>query len=270
MNKMPAKNKMPGVPRKRTAGAISKEPSPPLTKNDGSVSSGTSPNPGNSSQKYVKIPAKVYEKMSEVYYKHRNDEKKREETKANEDVLQDSMFRLNYELNEINQRQQSTLRKANSELKLQEEKISDLERELKEQKELQQKIQQCNLLRYHIIRMEDHKLTKYHLLVLYYEGVIDLNEWKRMETEFPRPVTPQIAIEHGDYFTKRYKILRKVIKSCKCTDDEITCDGCYETRERFNKEMIEYKGRRVQWGFDCELDFMTELDKDFQDCVFYQ
>ena len=64
--------------------------------------------------------------------------------------------------------------------------------------------------------------------------------------------------------------MRKVIKSCKCTDDEKTCDGCHETREQFNKEMIEYKRRQVKWGFDCEFDFMTELDKDFQDCVFYK
>ena len=263
----PAINKMPGIPRKRTAGQTSKEPSPPLT-NDRSVSSNAA-NPGTSAQKYVKIPANVYEKMSKVYYQHRNNEKKRQETK-NKEELQDSMFRLNYELNEINQKQQSTLRNANSELKYQKRIIADLERELKEQKELQQKIQQCNLLRYHIIRMEDHKLTKYHLLILYYDGLVGLQEWKRIETEFPRPVTPQIAIEHGDYFIKRYKIMRKVLKSCKCTDDDTTCDGCRETRQRFNKEMLEYKGRQVKWGFDCEFDFMTELDKDFQECVFYK
>ena len=263
----PAINKKPGIPRKRTAGQTSKEPSQSL-KNDGSASNSSSI-PGTSAQKYVKIPAQVYEKMSAIYYKHRNDEKKRQETK-NEEVLQDSMFRLNYELNEINQKQQATLRNANSELKYQKRIIADLERELKEQKELQQKIQQCNLLRYHIIRMEDHKLTKFHLLILYYGGIINLNEWKRMETEFPRPVTPQIAIEHGDYFIKRYKIMRKVLKSCKCTDDDTSCDGCNETRERFNKEMIQYKGRYVQWGFDCEFDFMTDFDKDFQDCVFYK
>ena len=267
----PAKNtvgKMPGVPRKRASGKISKEPSPPMT-NDKSVSSGA-PAPETSTEKYVKIPAKVYEKMSAIYFKYRNDEKKRQETKTNEDVLQDAMFKLNFELNEINQKQQVTLRKANSELKLHEETIAYLEKELKEQKELQQKIQQCNLIRYHIIRMEDHKLTKYHMLILYYDGHIKLNEWKRMELEFPRPVTPQIAIEHGDYFIKRYKIMRKVLKSCKCTDDETTCDGCHEIRERFNQEMIEYKGRPVQWGFDCELGFITELDEDFQDCVFYE
>ena len=267
----PAINKMPGIPRKRTAGKTSKEPSPPLT-NDGNVSSNVS-NLGTSSQKYVKISAQVYEKMSAIYYQHQKDEKNRQETKNEKqkvEILQDSMFRLNYELNEINQKQQATLRNANSELKYQKRIIADLERELKEQKELQQKTQQCNLLRYHIIRMEDHKLTKFHLLILYYDGIINLNEWKRMETEFPRPVTPQIAIEHGDYFIKRYKIMRKVLKSCKCTDDDTACDGCHETRERFNKEMIEYKGRQVKWGFDCEFDFMTELEKDFQDCVFYK
>ena len=75
----PVINKMPGIPRKRTAGQTSKEPSPSL-KNDESVSSSAS-NPGTSAQKYVKIPAQVYEKMSAIYYQHRNVEKKCQETK---------------------------------------------------------------------------------------------------------------------------------------------------------------------------------------------
>ena len=259
----PTMNKMSGVPRKRTAEQMSKEPSPPSTSPE------IVPTPGPTSEKFVKISASLYEKMAKSYYKKRLEEKKRHETQQNEATSENAMFKLNYELNSINHRQQETLRKANSAMKYHKERAAELEQELKDQKKLQQKIQQCNLLRYHIIRMEDYNLTKYHLLILYYDREIEENEWKRMETEFPRPITSQIAIEYHDYFIKRYKIMRKLLKSCKCLDDETTCDGCREIREWFSNDMIKYKGRRVRWGFTSELKFITETDDDFEtECAY--
>ena len=277
----PAMNKMPRVPRKRTIDQMSKEPSPPLA----STTKVSTPRP--STEKYVKIPEAVYEKMAQSYYKNLFDEKKKPESEHKEDTLEDAMFKLNYELNAMNYKQQKALQKANLVVKDQEarikqlekeskdqkglqEKIIGLEKELKDQKELQLKVQQCNLLRHLIMDMENNKLTKYNLLILYYDGELKVDEWNRIDTEFPRPITSQIAIDQHDYLIKRYKTLKKVLRACKCLDDETTCDGCRQIRERFNNEMIEHKGRPVRWGFTSELQFISETDnEDFEDeCIY--